>query len=635
VDEVARTAEGQAGLGCVACHAISRVKSTMGQGDYVIEYPWLHRLAGSQSRLVRVAHDFLVHLNPELHRRTFLKPFHRSEGANGAEFCAACHKVHLDVPVNHYRWFRGFNEYDAWQASGVSGHGARAFYYPPRPRSCGECHMPLVPSRDKGNRNGFVHSHRFPGANTALPVANRDPEQLGTVVDFLKGAVSIDVFAVAREAPGEAAAPRSVVAPIDDAGAAVRRGESVLIEVVIRNRKTGHVFPGGTVDAFDVWVELKATDAAGKVIFWSGAAENGGTGAVEEGAHFYRAYLLDAHGNHINKRNAWAARSVLYNRTIPPGAADTAHFRLNVPGDVEGPITLEARVNYRKFAWWFTQFTFRGLRDPAQPRPAVTAHYDDGRWIFDPTRVAPDLPIVVVAESRSTLTVVDGNAGLSGAKPAASPRARERWNDYGIGLLLQGDLRHAERAFSKVTEIDPAYVDGWVNLARVHLEEGNALSAAPLVEKALGLDPTLPKTHYFMGLTLKAQGRYEEALRAFRQAAAPYPRDRVVRNEIGKVLYLLRRFDESAAELQRVIAIDPEDLAAHYTLMLSYEALGKVDLAARERQLYLRFKADESAATITGDIRRTDSFANNEAQPIHAHRSVRLPWGAGSPARTP
>jgi len=46
-----------------------------------------------------------------------------------AEFCSTCHKVHLDVPVNHYRWFRGFNEYDNWQASGVSGQGARSFYY--------------------------------------------------------------------------------------------------------------------------------------------------------------------------------------------------------------------------------------------------------------------------------------------------------------------------------------------------------------------------------------------------------------------------------------------------------------------------------------------------------------------------
>ena len=38
------------------------------------------------------------------------------ELADTAEFCSTCHKVHLDGPVNDYRWLRGFNDYDNWQA---------------------------------------------------------------------------------------------------------------------------------------------------------------------------------------------------------------------------------------------------------------------------------------------------------------------------------------------------------------------------------------------------------------------------------------------------------------------------------------------------------------------------------------
>ena len=38
--------------------------------------------------------------------------------------------------------------------------------------------MPLVPAKDPAARDGKVHSHRFPGANTALPFVNRDDEQL-------------------------------------------------------------------------------------------------------------------------------------------------------------------------------------------------------------------------------------------------------------------------------------------------------------------------------------------------------------------------------------------------------------------------------------------------------------------------
>src|SRR5579863_163844 len=160
IKQIVHRPEAQAGLGCMMCHSIADVKSTMGQGDFYLEYPKLHELAASKNPIVRTLHDFMVKLNPEPHRRVFLKTFMKQQTA---EFCSSCHKVHLDVPVNHYRWFRGFNDYDNWQASGF-GQGARSFYYPPKGQVCVDCHMPLVPSHDPGNHGGEVHSHRFPGA---------------------------------------------------------------------------------------------------------------------------------------------------------------------------------------------------------------------------------------------------------------------------------------------------------------------------------------------------------------------------------------------------------------------------------------------------------------------------------------
>src|SRR5207253_8229561 len=135
----------------------------------------LHDLAASSNPVLRTLHDRLTELAPQPHRETFLKPFHREQTS---QFCSTCHKVHLDVPVNSYRWIRGFNEYDNWQSSGVSGEGARSFYYPPKSQQCADCHMPLTPSKDSGNIKGLVHSHSFPGANTALPTAYQDPEQM-------------------------------------------------------------------------------------------------------------------------------------------------------------------------------------------------------------------------------------------------------------------------------------------------------------------------------------------------------------------------------------------------------------------------------------------------------------------------
>ena len=190
------TPEAQAGLGCTSCHAITRVNSTMGQGDFVVEYPPLHDLAASDNPILQSLHDWLLYLDPKPHRETFLKPFHREQTP---EFCASCHKVHLDVPVNAYRWFRGFNDYDNWQASGVSGEGARSFYYPPKPQRCADCHMPLVQANDPAAKNGMVRSHRFAAANTALPFVNGDRAQLDAVQTFLRdGQISVDVFGIVR-----------------------------------------------------------------------------------------------------------------------------------------------------------------------------------------------------------------------------------------------------------------------------------------------------------------------------------------------------------------------------------------------------------------------------------------------------
>ena len=174
-----------------------------------------------------------------------------------------------------------------------------------------------------------------------------------------------------------------IVAPLGKVDAALRRGESARVEVVVRTRQIGHFFPGGTVDAFDVWVELEAVDSNGRTVFHSGEITAGGKGPVEPGAHFYRSLLLDERGNVINKRNAWAARSVAYVRLIPPGAADTIHYRLRIPEDCGDRITLRAKVNYRKFAWWNTQWSFAGVRDPQQPKFELAKAYDDGKWVFN------------------------------------------------------------------------------------------------------------------------------------------------------------------------------------------------------------------------------------------------------------
>src|SRR6185369_11814788 len=101
---------------------------------------------------------------------------------------------------------------------------------------------------DQGAKNGMIRSHRFLAANAALPHLRGDAEQEAREAVFLRGAVTIDVQSA-------------------------RANE---IDVVMRNRRVGHRFPGGTVDSNEVWIEVQALDGAGRVIAESGALDGAG-----------------------------------------------------------------------------------------------------------------------------------------------------------------------------------------------------------------------------------------------------------------------------------------------------------------------------------------------------------------------
>jgi tetratricopeptide (TPR) repeat protein len=448
-------------------------------------------------------------------------------------------------------------------------------------------------------------------------------------------------FAVGEESDislpkGPAGEARPITAPIDRTDAAVRRGDDTRVDVVVRTRKVGHFFPGGTVDAFDVWLELQATDEKGQTIFWSGKVEDDGKGPVEPGAHFYRSLQIDGHGNPINKRNAWATRSVVYVHLIPPGAADTAHFRLHIPESAGNKITLHARLNYRKFSWFNTQFSFAGVpADRAEPGVSgsvTTPDYDDRKYAFngDTSRVSgnlksiPDLPITIIAEDTKTLRVLARNAPEPQAKTVTTKEEWTRWNDYGIGLFLQGDLKAAAAAFEKITQADPRNPDGWTNIGRVLVQEGDTAGARKVLEKSLAIAPQLARTNFFYARALKEDGDYDDAIVHLKTVLAQFPRDRVVHNELGRILFLKKRYTEAVKEFEQTLSIDPEDLQAHYNLMLCYNGLGNEAKADEHKARYLRFKADESAQAITGPYRQAHPEDNNERQAIHEHVSVAL-----------
>ena len=133
----------------------------------------------------------------------------------------------------------------------------------------------------------------------------------------------------------------------------------------------------------------------------------------------------------------------------------------------------------------------------------------------------------------------------------------------------------------------------------------------------------------------KADGKYDDALKSLQTALGMYPRDRVALNQAARILFLKRDYAEALRYLDRVCAVDPEDLQMHYTRMLCLRGMGDAAGANASRALFQRFKAEESAQSITAKPRLLSPENNNERQQVHDHESVPLHLAVQPPESRP
>jgi tetratricopeptide (TPR) repeat protein len=610
-DQTHHTAD--AGITCSACHAITRINSPRGNADYTIAEPVHYPFTFVDNVFLQWINRQLIKAKPAFHKKTFMKDFHRS-----AEFCGTCHKVHLPEEVNNYKWLRGQNHYDAYLLSGVSGHGISSFYYPPRAvHRCAQCHMPLAASTDFGaqyfdaSEELKVHDHLFAAANTALPYMLGLPEHANEARRaFLSGALRVDIFGIKQGGviDGTLSAPIRPEIPV------LEPGRRYLLETVIRTVKLGHLFTQGTADSNEIWMDVTVT-SGGRVIGRSGARDE--DGEVDPWSHFVNAYVLDRHGNRIDRRNGQDIFVALYNHQIPPGAADVVHYLLDLPRDISEPVTVEVKLQYRKFDTTYM------------------------RYIQGEAFVANDLPITTLAVDRVTFPLA-ANKRVG----AGQPRAVEdwmRWNDYGIGLLrkgsrgsAKGELRQAERAFSQVERLGRA--EGALNLARTYLKEGRLEDAGKALRRAAEQGALPWSVVWFSAQVNKQNGFLDEAIAQLRRIVTTdfqqarrrefdFSQDYRVLNELGQTLFELAKqergeqrkvrretlLQEAGDWFRKTLAIDPENVSAHYNLALICARLGKRELAREHRALHMKYKPDDNGRERAVAIHRLKNPAADHA----------------------
>ncbi len=633
----------QAGITCTACHAISSVQGeegdvgTLGNAAYTIDEPINYPFTNSSNSALRWVSRQLVKAKPEFHKKTYLKPLHRE-----TQFCGSCHKVHLPPELNDYKWLRGQNHYDSFWLSGVSGHNVESFYYPPKAETnCNNCHMPLREVEHSPEQPNFsarvrddsgklkTFDHQFPSANLAMPYLLRDklPDHVTALArheEFNKGIVRVDLFGLRTGAriDGPLQAPLEAIQPV------LQAGQEYLLETVVRTLKLGHFLTQGTADSNEIWLDM-TLKLNGQVIGRSGAMRPEDN-AVDPWSHYLNAFVIDRDGNRINRRNAEDIFVALYDNQIPPGAAATVHYRFALPQDAAGDLEIEAHLRYRKFDTEYMKLVVAGTGI------APAENYKN------------DLPILTLASDRITLKV--GNDTV--ANSAVTGKAKEiplwqRWNDFGIGLLLRGHLRQAEEAFKEVEKL--GMPDGPMNLARVYLREGRVTEEAPaaLIKAKDIVGPNGERAPewtllWLSGLVNKQNAENEAAANSFWQIVQGgfeqaqnrgfhFERDYRLLNELADTYYILatqQRGEFNQANREKYLrqaetyylqakSYDPENVVTHYGLQRVYEALKETEKAAHHAQLHQKYKIDDNVRdSAVAAARRRYPAANHAAEQV-------------------
>jgi tetratricopeptide (TPR) repeat protein len=198
------------------------------------------------------------------------------------------------------------------------------------------------------------------------------------------------------------------------------------------------------------------------------------------------------------------------------------------------------------------------------------------------------------------------------ASQTISPEAAQHMQ-AGIAADKQQQFDVAITEFKKVTQLEPAFADGFVGLGQTYMEKHDFASAVTPLKRALEVDPDLAPAHQLLGYALLAQGyaaqaiphlqevqdktglgiaeiqtgQLAEAVANLQAALAERPNDQDLLYYLGRASGLL-----SKQSIDTLLAAYPDSARAHQALAENYFVLRQMPEAEKEYHEALRLRPD-------------------------------------------
>ena len=165
------------------------------------------------------------------------------------------------------------------------------------------------------------------------------------------------------------------------------------------------------------------------------------------------------------------------------------------------------------------------------------------------------------------------------------PEAFVVWNILGAAHKGLGKFYEASIAFTKVTELNSSYPDGFNNLGAVLQEQGEIDRAVQAYNKAISLDPFDAEAQYNLGNALQEQGKFKGAIKAYNKALSLKPNNAEAYLGLGNTLQKLSDPDKAIEAYDQALLIQPNYPEAYYNMVAALK--GRSFRQSNPRMQYL------------------------------------------------
>ena len=207
---------------------------------------------------------------------------------------------------------------------------------------------------------------------------------------------------------------------------------------------------------------------------------------------------------------------------------------------------------------------------------------------------------------------------------AAKPDVFE--SNLNLGLLLakngQPDAEQFLRAatvLKPTANVDEGHLRAWISLARV-LESSKPDEAVEAYKQAAALAPKDPEPHLAAGALLERANHFAGAEQEYKLALAMDPNSSDALTGLANIYMRGQRFPEAAEALAKLIALHPDNAAAHLQLGRVLAAEGKNDDAIAE--LEATSKLAPGDVTLQRDLATLYTTIKKYAQAETLYRSL-------------